>query len=247
MKVMRVGRMGFCTFAMLVASSPTFSQSANRVEVEKIVREYILQNPEIIEEALTELEKRNQAAQTRAQSQAIMAETDALQRSGDDVILGNTEGDVTLVEFFDFNCGYCKRAAPDIKALVAEDSKLRIVLKDFPILGPGSVEAAKVSLAVRRLEGNAKARDFHIRLMAIKGQINAGRALDLAAEMGLDRARISEEMATPAIAAIIATNLALAQRLGLTGTPSFIAGDQVIQGAIGKEPLAKAIAAARQK
>ncbi|OQM75652.1 DsbA family protein [Manganibacter manganicus] len=245
MKAARIGR--FYTFAMLVASSPAFAQSVDRAEVEKIVREYILQNPEIIEDALTELETRAQATQAQARSQAILAEADALLRSGDDVILGNPDGDVTLVEFFDFNCGYCKRAAPDVKALVAEDSKLRIVLKDFPILGPGSVEAAKVALAVKRLEGNAKARDFHVRLMEMQGQINAGRALDLAEDMGLDRKRISEEMATPAIEAIISTNLALAQRLGLTGTPSFIAGDQIIQGAVGKKPLADAIETARQK
>lgn len=247
MKAACIGRLGFYTFAMLVASSPAFAQSVNRAEVEKIVREYILQNPEIIEEALTELATRAQATQAQARSQAILAEADALLRSGDDVILGNPDGDVTLVEFFDFNCGYCKRAAPDVKALVAEDSKLRIVLKDFPILGPGSVEAAKVALAVKRLEGNAKARDFHVRLMDMQGQINAGRALDLAEDMGLERKRISEEMATPAIEAIISTNLALAQRLGLTGTPSFIAGDQIIQGAVGKKPLADAMEAARQK
>ena len=247
MKAARIGRLGFYTFAMLVASSPAFAQSVDRAEVEKIVREYILQNPEIIEEALTELETRTQATQAQARSQAILAEADALLRSGDDVILGNPDGDVTLVEFFDFNCGYCKRATPDVKALVAEDSKLRIVLKDFPILGPGSVEAAKVALAVKRLDGNAEARDFHVRLMDMQGQINAGRALDLAEEMGLDRKRISEEMATPAIEAIISTNLALAQRLGLTGTPSFIAGNQIIQGAVGKKPLADAIEVARQK
>lgn len=97
------------------------------------------------------------------------------------------------------------------------------------------VRAAKVALAVKRLNGNAEARDFHVRLMGMQGQINAGRALDLAEEMGLDRKRISEEMATPAIEAIISTNLAMAQRLGLTGTPSFIAGDQIIQGGCRKE------------
>lgn len=127
MKAARIGRLGFYTFAMLVASSPAFAQSVDRAEVEKIVREYILQNPEIIEEALTELETRTQATQAQARSQAILAEADALLRSGDDVILGNPDGDVTLVEFFDFNCGHCKRAAPDVKALVAEDSRLRIV------------------------------------------------------------------------------------------------------------------------
>ena len=138
MKAARTGRLGWYAIAVLTTASPAYAQSIDRAEVEKIVREYIIQNPEIIEEALTELEKRTQAAQAEARSQAIVAETDALLRSSDDVILGNPDGDATLVEFFDFNCGYCKRAAPDVKALVAEDPKLRIVLKDFPILGPGS-------------------------------------------------------------------------------------------------------------
>lgn len=247
MKAARIGQLGWYAIAVLTTASPVYAQSIDRAEVEKIVREYIIQNPEIIEEALTELEKRTQTARAEARSQAVVAETDALLRSSDDVILGNPDGDATLVEFFDFNCGYCKRAAPDVKALVAEDPKLRIVLKEFPILGPGSVEAAKVALSVKRVAGDAAARDFHVRLMEMQGQINASRALDLTEEMGLDRKKLSEEMATPAIEAIIAANLALAQRLGLTGTPSFVVGDQIIEGAVGKEPLAGAIEAVRQK
>jgi len=232
---------------MLLASSPVFAQTVDRGEVEKIVREYILQNPEIIEEALGELEKRTQAAQAQARLQTIQAEADTLLRSGNDVLLGNLDGDTTLVEFFDFNCGYCKRAAPDVKALVAEDPKLRVVLKNFPILGPGSVEAAKVALSVNRLKGNSVAADFHVRLMDMQGQINGDRALDLADEMGFDRKQLSEEMAKPAVESIISANIALAQRLGLTGTPSFIAGEQIIEGAVGKKPLADAIETARQK
>jgi len=248
MKVAHKCRLGCYVCAMLLlAATPVFAQSVDRAEVEKIVREYILQNPEIIEEALTELQKRAQTAQAQATSQAIRTEADALLRSGDDIVLGNLNGDVTLVEFFDFNCGYCKRAAPDVKALLAEDPKLRIVLKNFPILGPGSVEAAKVALSIKRLKGNSAAGDFHIRLMDMQGQINGRRALDLAQEMGFDREQISEEMAKPAIEAVTSANLALAQRLGLTGTPSFVAGEQIIEGAVGKEPLADAIKAARSR
>lgn len=222
------------------------AEPVDRSEVEKIVREYIQQNPGIIGDALTELQNRSEAAQAEARTAVVAAETDALLRSDGDVVLGNPDGDVTLVEFFDFNCGYCKRAAPDVKALVAEDPGLRVVLKDFPILGPGSVEAAKVALSVKRLEGEAVAQEFHLRLIGVQGQINGGRALALAEEMGLDRKRIEEEMRSAEIEAIISSNLSLAQRLGLTGTPSFIVGDQVIMGAVGKEPLQDAIEKTRK-
>ena len=237
----------FCVIIIgLFLASTAVAQSIDRTEIEKIVREYILQNPEIIGDALTELQNRSEAAQAEARTAVVAAETDALLRSDDDVVLGNPDGDVTLVEFFDFNCGYCKRAAPDVKALVAEDSGLRIVLKDFPILGPGSVEAAKVALSVKRLEGESAAQEFHARLIGMQGQINAGRALALAEEMGLDRKRIEEEMGSREIEVIVSSNLSLAKRLGLTGTPSFVVGDQVIMGAVGKEPLQNAIEKTRK-
>jgi protein-disulfide isomerase len=234
-------------FSILLMATPTaMAETLDRSGVEKIIREYILENPEIIEEALIELENRSRRAQEEARAETIRAEQDALLRNDADLILGNPDGDVTLVEFFDFNCGYCKRAFPDLQALKAEDSQLRIVLKDFPILGPGSVEAAKVALAVKRLGDDESARDLHARLMGMQGQANAGRALSLVEEMGLDRARVEAEMASPEIEAIISSNLALAQRLGLTGTPSFVVGDRIIEGAVGKEPLAEAVRSVRE-
>lgn len=232
---------------LLTASSVATAETLDRLEVEKIIREYILENPEIIEEALIELENRSQRAQEEARAETIQAEQDALLRSDADLVLGNPDGDVTLVEFFDFNCGYCKRAFPDVQALLAEDAQLRVVLKDFPILGPGSVEAAKVALAVKRLGGAASASDFHARLMDTQGQANAGRALALVEEMGLDRARVEIEMQSPEIEAVISSNLDLAQRLGLTGTPSFVIGDRIVVGAVGKEPLADAVRSAREE
>lgn len=232
---------------LLIATPATMAESLDRSQVEKIVREYILENPEIIEEALIELENRSQRAQEEARSETIRAEQDALLRSDADLVLGNPDGDVTVVEFFDFNCGYCKRAFPDVQALLEDDAQLRVVLKDFPILGPGSVEAAKVALAVKRLNDDAGASDFHARLMGMQGQANAARALALVEEMGLDRARVEIEMASPEIEAVISANLELAQRLGLTGTPSFVIGDRIVVGAVGKEPLAEAVGSVREK
>lgn len=234
-----------CIGALAVAPAAT-AETIDRPEVEQIVREYILQNPEIVREALVELENRAQRAQAEARSAAIAVEQDALLTSDNDVVLGNPEGDVTLVEFFDFNCGYCKRALPDVQALIAADSQLRVVLKDFPILGPGSVGAAKVVLAVKRQGDEEIARDLHVRLLQLQGQVNEERALSLAQDLGLDVDRIKEDMEDPAIEVLISSNLALAQRLGLTGTPSFIVGDQIIEGAVGEAPLAEAIRSVRQ-
>lgn len=236
------------TFAFLLTATPAaMAESLDRSQVEKIVREYILQNPEIIGEALVELENRSRRAQEEARAETIRSDQDALLRSDADLVLGNPDGDVTLVEFFDFNCGYCKRAFPDVQALLAEDAQLRVVLKDFPILGPGSVEAAKVALAVKRLGDDASASDFHARLMSMQGQANGARALALVEEIGLDRTRVETEMQSPEIEAVISSNLELAQRLGLTGTPSFVIGDRIVVGAIGKEPLAEAVRSVREE
>ena len=236
------------TFAFLLMATPAaMAESLDRSQVEKIVREYILENPEIIEEALIELENRSKRAQEEARAETIRAEQDALLRSDADLVLGNPDGDVTLVEFFDFNCGYCKRAFPDVQGLLTEDAQLRVVLKDFPILGPGSVEAAKVALAVKRLGDDASASDFHARLMGMQGQANAARALALVEEMGLDRGHVEIEMQSPEIEAVIASNLELAQRLGLTGTPSFVIGDRIVVGAVGKETLAEAVRSVREE
>ena len=228
-------------------SLPTANaQEINRPQIEKIIREYILQNPEIIEEALEELQTRAKEADAKARSAVLTAEKQALFQSEADVVLGNPEGDVTLVEFFDFNCGYCKRAAPDLQTLISNDPKLRVVLKDFPILGEQSVEAAKIGLAIKRLEGDAAAGEFHKRLIASQGRADGARALDLAQELGIDRQRLQAEAASKEVEATIGSNLALAQRLGLTGTPSFVVGDQVIEGAVGEGPLKEAIQAVRQ-
>jgi protein-disulfide isomerase len=133
-----------------------------RDAIGQIVREYLLRNPEVIRDAIAELESRSQEAQAQAQAAALRDDRDKIFNSPHDVVAGNPQGDVTLVEFFDFNCGYCKRALADVRELVKRDPKLRVVLKDFPVLGPGSAEAARVALAAKRqLAGPAKQFEFH--------------------------------------------------------------------------------------
>lgn len=220
------------------ASAADDSQTTtDRQAIEKIVREYLLSNPEILEEAKAELDRRQELARVEAQSAALMQNAQQLTRSESDFVIGNPDGDVTLVEFFDFNCGYCKKAVADVRELATSDSRLRIVLKDFPILSEGSAEAAKVALAAKGQLAADKQFDFHVKLLGTQGMIDGTRALEVAGEMGLDVAKIKTDMNSEAVKMALAANMKLAQTLGLTGTPSFIIGKEVVQGAVGYETL----------
>jgi protein-disulfide isomerase len=222
------------------AQAPLFDER-QRQAIGAIVREYLVRNPEVLQEALSELERRTAAAQKAAQADALRTERDKLFGGARDYVIGNPQGDVTLVEFLDYNCGYCKRAAGDIKALIKADPKLRVVLKDFPVLGPESAEAARVALAAKpQLKGD-KLFEFHTRLMEGRGSVNGERAKALAREMGLDVARLERDLAGGEGTTVIQENVAIGDKLGLTGTPAFIVGEEIISGAVGVEPLRRAV------
>jgi protein-disulfide isomerase len=227
-----------------IAQEPRFS-SEETAAIEEIVRNYLIQNPEIMREVFAELERRQQAAQQLAQEEALRDAQDAL-FAADDVVLGNPEGDVTLVEFFDYNCGFCKRALDDVQQLIEADPNLRVVVKDFPVLGPGSLEAARIGLAAKQQFTPEQNETFHVRLMQSRGQINGERATALAVELGADRAKLEADVNSDAVRDIIAENVDLGDKLGLTGTPAWVIGDRVISGAIGTERLAASIANVRK-
>ena len=243
----RTAALAAVALAPLAASAQgTAMPSEQRKAIGEIVREYLIANPEVIQEALQELEKRQAEAQRATQREALTASREALEKSPNDFVVGNPNGDITLVEFFDYNCGYCKRALGDLRQLVAADPRLKIVLKDFPVLGPESLEAARVALAARRQLKGDKLFDFHATLIESRGRINAERGLEVAKEFGLDLARLKKDIDGPHVKAAIQENVLLGDRLGLTGTPAFILGDEIISGAGGAEPLTKAIASTRQ-
>jgi protein-disulfide isomerase len=219
---------------------------AQRPAIEQIVRDYLLKNPEVIQEAIGELEKRQQEAQRNSQQTALREHGDALTKSQHGSLVGNPSGDVTLVEFFDYNCGYCKRALADLKGLAKRDPKLRIVLKDFPVLGPESLAASKVALAAKLQIQGDKLFDYHARLLETRGTVTGERALALAKEMSLDMTRLQKDVEGPEVRAALAENAMLADKLGLTGTPAFVIGDEVISGAVGLEPLRQVVASVRQ-
>jgi protein-disulfide isomerase len=195
---------------------------------------------------MAELEKRQAAAEAEKAKAAVKNNAQTLFDSSRQVVVGNAQGDVTLVEFFDYNCGYCKRALTDLTDLMKDDSKLRVVLKEFPVLGPGSQEAAQVAIAARMQDKSGKKYfDFHQRLLGGRGPADRARALAAAKDAGFDMARIERDMASPEVKATIEENMKLAEQLGLNGTPSYVVGSDVVVGAVGLEALKGKVKAAR--
>src|SRR5581483_790769 len=210
--------------AAIPARADDFSP-AQRGAIEKIIKDYLLEHPEVLQDAMSALEKRQAAAELEKTKTAIKDHSDAIFNSPTQVTLGNPQGDVTFVEFFDYNCGYCKRAMSDMFALMDKDPKLKVVLKEFPVLGPGSVEAARVAAAVRMQDKNGtKYREFHQKLLGGRGQADKARAIAVAKEIGLDTARIEKDMKSEEVTSTINENMKLAEALGINGTPSYVIG-----------------------
>lgn len=248
---MRLMRPALLTLLVGLALTPAHAQQSRFNEAEQraigeIVREYLLGNPEVLQEAISELERRNVEAQQAARATVLQSEHGKIFRSAADYVIGNPNGDVTLVEFLDYNCGYCKQAVGDVKELIRTDPKLRVVLKDFPVLGPGSLQASQVALAAKYQLRTDQLSAFHLKLMELKGTVNEDRAKGLAKEIGLDMARLEQDAKRPEVAAAIKFNVELGDKLGVTGTPAFIVGEEVISGAVGFRPLQEAIANTRR-
>ena len=231
--------------AMLFAGASLANAQQSKEDIEKIVREYLLKNPEIIQEAIQELRKKQELAETTARTKALQTHKQQIFESKRDIVLGNPKGNVTLVEFFDYNCGYCKRAVNDISELLKSDPNLKVVLKELPILSEGSVDAARVAVAVR-LQDPSKYWAFHRALMSAKGEANGIQALNAAKVAGLDVERIKKDISNPEVDATLAEVQELAKALAISGTPSYVLGDQLIPGALPHDRLALAIAQVRK-
>ena len=213
-------------------------------EVQRIVKDYIAKNPDVLQEAFAELVKRRTMANAD-KAAAIKANASELFESSRHVVIGNPGGDVSLVEFFDYNCGFCKRALADKLNLIAADPMLRVVLKEYPVLGQGSVEAAQVGVAVR-IQAPAKYLEFHRKLMGDGGRADKARALAMAAETGLDMDRLKQDLASDEIRQTLVESAKLARALGISGTPSYVIGNGVVSGAVGVAALEDRIKAARK-
>jgi protein-disulfide isomerase len=238
-------------FAVALCATPPAASAENfsggqRGEIETIVRNYLIAHPEVLEEAMAELNKRQATAEAEKHEASVEQNSDAIFNSPRGVVLGNKDGDVTFVEFFDYNCGYCKRAMADMLDLMKLDPKLRVVLKEFPVLSQGSVEAAQVAVAVRMQDPSGKKYlDFHQKLLGGRGQADKARALAAAKDAGLDVGKIEKDLASPEVRATIEENFKLAEAMGMNGTPSYVIGKQVVIGAIGLDGLKEKIGIAR--
>jgi protein-disulfide isomerase len=225
-------------FALPQLSRADDASAVQRGEIEKIVHDYLVSHPEVLQEAMTELEKRQAAAESEKHKSAVKEHAQALFSSPDQVTLGNPNGNVTFVEFFDYNCGYCKRAMTDMLTLMKDDPNLKVVLKEFPVLGPGSVEAARVAVAVRMQDKSSKKYlEFHQKLLGGRGQADKAHALAVAKDIGLDMGRLDKDLESAEVKATLEESFKLAEALGLNGTPSYVIGDDVVIGAVGLDAL----------
>src|SRR6202049_2364374 len=234
---------------LAIAALPARAQSFSdpqRGEIERIVKDYLVAHPEVLQEVINELEKRQSDADAAKHREGVKQYSQALFYSPRQVTIGNRQGDVTLVEFFDYNCGYCKRALSDMLNLMKEDPKLRVVLKEFPVLGPGSVEAAQVAVAVRMQDPTGKKYlEFHQKLLGGRGQAHRARGLAAAKDARLDMARPDKGPYSEGVKNTTEESLKLAESLGLNGTPSYVVGPNVVVGAIGLPGLKEKVNTAR--
>jgi protein-disulfide isomerase len=229
--------------AIAQPAPPMSSKTAELDPFEQRVREYLLKNPEVIMEALQVLQERQRVAEAENLKRAIAEHSEEILKDPAAPVGGNPDGDVTLVEFFDYNCPYCRRVAPTVTALEEADPDVRLIYKEFPILGPGSQFAARAALASRR---QGKYVAFHNALMQATGQVTEATVMKVAREVGLDTGQLRADVQDPAIDEAIARNLQLADALGITGTPSFIIGEEVVPGAVDLRTLQSLIAQARR-
>ena len=234
----------------LAGAAPAVAQSFSadqREEIGKIIKDYLLTHPEVMQDVMAELEKRQQSADAEKHRAAVVENKATLFSSPHQVVLGNPQGNVTMVEFFDYNCGFCKRAMTDMLDLIKTDYNLKFVLKEFPVLGEGSVEAARVAVAARMQDANGKKYiEFHQKLLGSRGAADKMRALAVAKEVGFDMPRLERDMGSDEVKKTIEENMKLAEALGVNGTPSYVVGEEVVIGAVGLDTLREKISAERK-
>ena len=221
-----------------------FAQELSEERVKELALEAILENPQIIMEAVQLLEQQEATAQAEATADVLKEQRQLLEQAPNAPVLGNPDGDVTVVEFFDYNCPYCRRAMLEVEGLIEADPNVRFVFREWPILGDGSVFAAKAALAARNQD---KYEEFHWALMGMEERAQEASVLRIAEEIGLDVDQLLSDMEAPEVQAHIDESMRLAQALGFSGTPSFVIGDNLVPGLVEQDQLEALVDEAREK
>lgn len=227
-----------------ITSAQTPPGVSSKADVQKIVREYILENPEIVAEAIRLLREKKKLAETAADRRVLAENRAELVSDPTSPVGGNTKGDVTVVEFFDYRCGVCKRIHPIVEQLVKSDPNIRRVYKEWPILGPNSVLAARAAIASRK---QGKYLAFHKVMMESNSTFGESAIMGMAESVGIDPAKLRRDMRSAETDAVIRKNYALAEKLKLNGTPSFVIGDTLLRGGRDLDSLRAIVAEARAK
>lgn len=236
-RLVRLALIPLLCLAALTARADNLTED----DVKNLVRSYLLENPEVIMEAITILQQREEAAKRSQEGQALSQLNAQLTRQEHDPVGGNPDGDITLVEFFDYNCGYCKRVNSTLQALIADNPNLRVVYKEFPILSETSVTAARASLALNALYPEHY-ETFHRALLAAPGSLKQDSDVwNQVAKLDVDVDKIRAESQASWIQDTLAKNHELARNLNISGTPTFIVGDSVLRGAYPQADIQKAI------
>ena len=209
-----------------------------------LFRQYLLDNPEVVIEAIQKYQRDQRLAEEERQGQAVLANLAALKGDADSPVIGNPDGDVLIVEFMDYRCGYCRSVVKDLKKTVEDDGNIRLVMKELPILGPASIRASKAALAADK---QGKYEVYHFALMTLPGDMSDPHLMKVARDVGLDTERLKRDMESEEIEAIIQRNHDLAQVLGINGTPAFVFGETLVRGAVDAETMRILIAEARDK
>ncbi len=230
-------------FALVLALAPlaASAQEMSRVQldltedrIKELVYQAIRENPDIIMEAVAILQRREDDAQIAQTRSVLNDQRQMLESDPNAPVLGNPDGDVTIVEFFDYNCPYCKRAMPEVQAILDSDPNVRLVYREWPILGEASVFASRAALASRT---QGKYEEMHLAMMGLNGRVGEERVMKVARDLGLDLDKLRADMQSPEVEEHIATSMRLAQALGFNGTPSFVIGQALVPGFVERDQL----------
>ena len=238
------GVLGLLPVLTNAESPPAQSDPAFQQAVEQVVEQYIRAHPEVIEQTLQALQAKREAEERERVRNLIATKQAELLNDPNSPVSGNLKGDVTVVEFFDYRCGYCKRVAGTVTQLQHDDPNVRVVYKDYPILGKDSVFAARAALASK---AQGKHVVFHEALLATEEELTQETILAMATAVGLDTEKLRRDMESPSIQTTIERNRALARELGINGTPGFIIGTELVPGALDLKDLKNLIKQVRQK